>query len=885
MARNAISQHCLPRLGKVRHGRNMTRPFSPPMLRMLFFSMPFAFFLLLALIGCDIMLSRPWGVADTAAGISEYVISRLPGYGVAGGLLLLAAAGGAFFVTHTAHFSAAQRRITDHLQLTEQNFSRTVLDGLDTFIAVLALDGTVLHVNMPIYDVTQSTPEEIIGKPIFSMPWFGTQDEMSEMLFEDFQKGIAGLSVSGEFFVHTPAGKFPVSYNFHPVTDGKGNPIFLVAEVVDISEQKKSAELRQAQEDRYRSLIETTGTAFAVLDAAGMICDANQRFVELLGLETRDQVIGKNPLDFVSPEERDIAGEAIKNRDVVGEIRNYEFDFLRTNGETIAVEMNVSLFPTDDGEIWSQALIRDVTDRKRAQDALRESEQKFQTLFEESPVGILIFSADGTLESANRAAYAIWGMNPEKPVSYNIFRDPQISQLLGEQLNEIFAGKTYKPADVVEYDIGLFSNGRAKGKKALLPHAFTINDQLGNVKNVVLMQVDVTDRVNAEEQLRQAQKMEAVGQLTGGVAHDFNNILAIIQGNLDLLHEKLGKLPDMSPENLLRYVDTALEAGDRAATLTQRLLAFSRKQTLAPQSLNANEIIDGIAEMLRRTLGEQIEISYLLRDQLWHCNVDRTQLENALLNLALNARDAMPRGGRLTLKTDNVLLEQNDIIEHQQIEAGGYVKLSVQDTGFGMAPETLSRAVEPFFTTKGVGEGSGLGLSMVAGFVQQSGGHFEMESKLGEGTTAHIYLPRDTAAPIEQPKEQESELNGCQTKKRVLVVEDDPHVRAMTLEILSLAGYETLAATTAGEALELLERNANNIDLLFTDVILPGGVNGIELAQEATQRESSIKILLTSGYPDQQIATLADGQTNLQIINKPYRTRELEQKVHAILAC
>lgn len=863
----------------------MTKPFGQLLLRTLLFSMPLAFLLLLALIGSDIVISQPWTTTDPAAEISQHVISRLPGYIAAAGLLLLAATGGAFFAARNTYFSASQRRITDHLELTEKNFSRTVLDGLDTFIAVLALDGAVLHVNMPIYQVTQSTPDEIIGKPIFSLPWFGKKEDWSEKLFEDFQKGVAGLSVSGEFFVHTPSGKFPVSYNFHPVTDRKGNTIFLVAEVVDISEQKKSAELRQAQEDRYRSLIETTGTAFAVLDADGMIHDANQRFVELLGLETLDQVIGKNPLDFVSPEERSFAGQAIKNRAVAGEVRNYEFDFLRTNGETIAVEMNVSLFPNDDGEIWSQALIRDVTDRKRAQDALRESEQKFQTLFEESPVGILIFSADGTLESANRAAYAIWGMDSEITVAYNIFRDPQVSQLLGEQLNEIFSGKTYKPDDVVEYDIGRFSNGRVKGKKALLPHAFTINDQSGNLKNVVLMQVDVTDRINAEEQLRQAQKMEAVGQLTGGVAHDFNNILAIMQGNLDLLHEKLCKLSDISAENLLRYVDTALEAGDRAATLTQRLLAFSRKQTLAPQSLNANEIIDGIAEMLQRTLGEQIEITYLLRDQLWRCNVDRAQLENALLNLALNARDAMPRGGRLTLKTDNILLEQSDIVEHQQLEPGGYVKLSVQDTGFGMAAETLSRAVEPFFTTKGVGEGSGLGLSMVAGFVQQSGGHFEMDSKIGEGTAVQIYLPRDTAAPIPQPKEQPSELNDCHAKKRVLVVEDDPHVRAMTLEILSLAGYETMAATTAGEALALLERNANTIDLLFTDVILPGGVNGIELAQEATQRESSIKILLTSGYPDQQIATLADGQTNLQIINKPYRTRELEQKVHAILEC
>ncbi len=850
--------------------------------QVLLFCFPIAFLLLLALIASDVVFSLPEAPIDRADAISEHVLVRLPVYTVAGALLLLAAAGGAFLVARGTVFSPAQRRLTDHLQLSEQNFSRTVLDGLDTFIAVLALDGTILHVNMPIYKATLSAPEDVIGQPIFSMPWFGSGNDMSEELVENFKKGVTGQSVSGEFFVHTPVGNFPVSYNFHPVTDARNDPIFLVAEVVDISERQKSAQLRQAQENRYRSLIETTGTAFAVLDGAGMINDVNQRFVELVGLQSLDEVIGRNPLDFVAPEQRNFADRAIRNRSVVGEVRNYEFDFLRKDGETIAVEMNVSLFTNDDGEIWSQALIRDVTDRKRAQDALRESEQKFQTLFEESPVGILIFSADGILESANRAAYAIWGLDPAKPFRYDIFSDPQISRLLGEQINEIFAGQTYKPDDVVEYDIGVFTNGQIKGKKSLLPHAFAINDQTGNVKNVVLMQVDVTDRINAEEQLRQAQKMEAVGQLTGGVAHDFNNILAIMQGNLDLLHEKLARLSDKSVENLIRYVDTALEAGDRAATLTQRLLAFSRKQTLAPQSHDANTIIGDIAEMLQRTLGEQIEISYQLNDQLWPCNVDRAQLENALLNLALNARDAMPRGGRLTLKTDNVLID--DDAERQQLMPGSYVLLSVQDTGFGMTPETLSRAVEPFFTTKGVGEGSGLGLSMVAGFVQQSGGHFEMDSKLGEGTSAHIYLPRDMAVAYRpEPAEQASEPADCDAKKRVLIVEDDAHVRAMTLEILSLAGYEVMAATTASEALELLERNGNDFDLLFTDVILPGGVNGIELAREATQRESTIKILLTSGYPDQQIATLADGQTNLQIIAKPYRTRELERKIHAIL--
>jgi signal transduction histidine kinase len=386
---------------------------------------------------------------------------------------------------------------------------------------------------------------------------------------------------------------------------------------------------------------------------------------------------------------------------------------------------------------------------------------------------------------------------------------------------------------------------------------------------------DITERERVEEQLRQAQKMEAVGQLTGGVAHDFNNLLTIILGNLQLIAERS---EDPSVEVM---AESAINASMRGSKLTQRLLAFSRKQTLAPAVIEVDRLVAGMTDLMRRTLGETIEIEAAGDDDLWICEADPSQLENAILNLALNARDAMPDGGKLIIETANVKLGEADDAAWNDVPPGDCVRVSVSDTGAGMSGEVIDHVFEPFFTTKDVGAGSGLGLSMVHGFINQSGGHVAIDSTEGVGTTVNLYLPRSsktraTAQPSTKKKDPMSQ------GEKVLVVEDDPGVRELTIHMLADLGYDTFEAADGKEAIEVLQRTPG-IHLLFSDVGLPGGMSGIDIAREAIKILPNIKILFTSGYADDVLSRHSGIDVNAELVHKPFRKEELAQKLRVAM--
>ena len=385
--------------------------------------------------------------------------------------------------------------------------------------------------------------------------------------------------------------------------------------------------------------------------------------------------------------------------------------------------------------------------------------------------------------------------------------------------------------------------------------------------------VDITERLRAEDQLRQAQKMEAVGQLTAGVAHDFNNMLAVILGNAELLEDELGADNPM--------LITVINATKRGADLTQRLLAFSRKQVLRPQIIDANALIADFTGLLRRTLEEHIDIETVTAAGLWHCAVDPVQLENALLNLALNARDAMPDGGKLTIETANARLDDDYAAAQAEVTPGHYVMLAVTDTGSGMAPAVQERVFEPFFTTKAVGAGSGLGLSMVYGFVKQSGGHVSIYSEPGDGTTIKLYLPRSTEAEAAERAPATDAVPRARGET-VLVVEDDPDVRMLAVTLLGNLGYQTKAAATAAAALEQLGATAR-INLLLTDVVLAGGMNGRALATEVKRRAPEIQILYMSGYTENAIMHQGRLDTDAELLQKPFRRADLARAVRKVL--
>ncbi|MBD9396622.1 ATP-binding protein [Pseudomonas sp. PDM11] len=386
----------------------------------------------------------------------------------------------------------------------------------------------------------------------------------------------------------------------------------------------------------------------------------------------------------------------------------------------------------------------------------------------------------------------------------------------------------------------------------------------------------VLQRIQAEEQLRQAQKMEAIGQLTGGIAHDFNNLLAGILGSLELIQRKL---PAGEHPQLGRFVDAAIASANRGASLTHRLLAFARRQSLDLRPVQVNTLVCALEDLLVRTLGEQIALEIQLADDLWPTRSDSHQLENALINLAINARDAMPDGGTLRIETRNTQLGESEA-HNYQVPPGDYLLLSVSDTGCGMPEEIIRHAFEPFFTTKPIGQGTGLGLPMVYGFVKQTGGYLHLESQVGRGTTLNLYLPRLPLAPAEQPVDDRRDAPRG-SGERILVVEDDQVVRMLMIEVLEELGYQLIQASDAQSALGLLEQHAP-LDLLLTDVGLPG-MNGRQLADAARQRQPGLKVLFATGYAEG--AELRDGYLgkDMDMIAKPFSFESLASKLKAML--
>jgi signal transduction histidine kinase len=381
-----------------------------------------------------------------------------------------------------------------------------------------------------------------------------------------------------------------------------------------------------------------------------------------------------------------------------------------------------------------------------------------------------------------------------------------------------------------------------------------------------------------EEALLQSQKMEAVGQLTGGIAHDFNNLLTGIVGSLDLLQTRLGQ---GRTENVARYIDAAMTSANRAAALTHRLLAFARRQPLIPKSVDANQLVVSLEDLLRRTIGETIDLAIVAADDLWCTLCDPNQLESALLNLAINARDAMPDGGKLTISTANARLD-GVTADTPALSPGDYICIGVTDTGTGMSAEVAARAFDPFFTTKPIGQGTGLGLSMIYGFARQSNGHVTIDSKIGQGTSVKLYLPRHHGELATEHASAAKAAEHAATGETVLVVEDEPVVRGVILEMLGEQGYRTLEAVDGPSGLKIL-RTEQRIDLLVTDVGLPG-MNGRQLADQARETRSDLKILFITGYAEN--VAMAGGflQPGMEMITKPFDLDNLSRRVRAMIS-
>lgn len=415
----------------------------------------------------------------------------------------------------------------------------------------------------------------------------------------------------------------------------------------------------------------------------------------------------------------------------------------------------------------------------------------------------------------------------------------------------------------------------------LLPKVLALPSPTQLRQAYVALSDQISERLKTEDMLRQSQKMDAVGQLTGGVAHDFNNLLTVIIGNLEIAQRNLNSWAEGAEERLRHLIGTAMSGAQRAAALTQRLLAFSRQQPLDPKPINVNKLMVGLSDFFSRTLGENIELEMVSGAGLWQVEADPSQLESAILNLVVNARDAMPNGGKLTMETSNAYLDEDYCRRNDEVRPGQYVQIAVTDTGTGMSSAILERAFEPFFTTKPSEAGTGLGLSQVYGFIKQSGGHVKMYSEVGEGTTAKIYLPRLTGATVDADAAQ-ADLVGGHLGETLQVVEDDPDVRTYVVEVLRELGYRVMEARDADSALKLFEQHNVPVDLLLTDVILPGK-NGRELAAELKKRQPGLKVLFMTGYSRNAIVHQGRLDPGVDLIQKPLTQLALATRIRDLL--
>jgi len=407
--------------------------------------------------------------------------------------------------------------------------------------------------------------------------------------------------------------------------------------------------------------------------------------------------------------------------------------------------------------------------------------------------------------------------------------------------------------------------------------AIAERNEADEISRTMVVLTDITDRKIVEKQFIQAQKMESVGQLTGGLAHDFNNLLGVIMGNLQLIERKVEEDP-----KVMRRVDAALTAVDKGAELTSRLLAFSRRQSLETQRVDPNPLIEGFGDMLTRTLGENIDLECKLAEDVPEVETDPAQLESAILNLAVNARDAMPNGGTLTIETQFVNLDAEYAARDHDIEPGDYVMLAVTDTGCGIPESVIDQVFEPFFTTKDVGKGSGLGLSMIYGFIKQSGGHVRIYSETDHGTTVRIYLPSAPAKSwqVDTPVAGTQDIVGG--TETILVVEDQEEVRDVGTALLEDLGYAVVSASNATEALAILDSNPS-IDLLFTDIVMPGGIDGTALAKAAHLKRADLPVVFTTGYAEAAVLRDGDVKTSSNLVTKPYRRDDLAAKIRTAL--
>jgi len=748
------------------------------------------------------------------------------------------------------------------LKESEERF-RLISENVTDLIAVVDLEGRRVY-NSPSYKEILGDPEALHGTDSFNEIHPDDRDKIKATFEETVRTGV-GQRAEYRFLLRDGSVRFIESQG-SVIRDRQGRPANVVVVSRDITERRQAEAKLKEGEEKFRKAFMTGADAFyiATFDE-GLIIEVNNCFQELFGF-TSEEIIGKTSIQlgiYADPVDRARMVSEVKSR---GSVRNLEIRARRKGGEIFPLLMSASLLQMG-GKQLILGVLRDITERKRA-----EAENvRLVTAIEQSAEAVMITSADGAIEYVNPAFTGITGYSRAEVVGQN----PRM--LKSDKHEPAFYQQLW--ATILKGEIwhGEILNRRKDGTlRTEEMYIDPVRSGRGEITHFIATKLDVTERKHLEEQFRQAQKMEGVGRLAGGVAHDFNNLLTIINGYGELM---LGRFESNDP--MRGYLVEIMNAGNRAASLTRQLLAFSRQQVLAPRVLDLNLLVADVEKMLRRLIGEDIDLVMVQEPALGQVKADPGQLEQILMNLAINARDAMPEGGKLVIETANVELDDAYSRSHALVSPGRYVMLAVSDTGIGMDAGTQAHIFEPFFTTKEKDKGTGLGLATVYGIVKQSSGHIWVYSEPGRGTAFKIYLPRfeEVEESVHAPEARGHSVPGTET---ILLVEDEEAVRSLAVRVLQDLGYQLLESTSPEDALEIAERHKEPIDLLLTDVVMPR-MSGRKVAEHLALMRPGMKVLCMSGYTDDAIVRHGVLEAGVAFLQKPFTPAALARKVREVL--
>jgi two-component system, cell cycle sensor histidine kinase and response regulator CckA len=624
------------------------------------------------------------------------------------------------------------------------------------------------------------------------------------------------------------------------------------------------------REELFHLISENAADMIAIVDMEGRRIYNSLSYQRVLGY-TSEELQASSPFEQIHPDDRERVKKAADSARQSGAGQSLEYRFRHKNGDWLVLESRSSVILDNKGKPEKLLIVnRDITERIRAEEALVRSEAGFRSVVEDAPYGVYRASTDGRFLQVNPALQKMLGYEStaellKTDLRSDIFRHQGEHQRFTDLLSQ---------TDEVK-DVEMEWKRQDDTPITVRCSARTIKDESGVPAYFEVFAEDVTEKRVLEKQLRMAQKMEAIGRLSGGIAHDFNNLLGVIIGYSGVLKKSLAEEPP-----LLEHALEIEKAGRRAACLTKQLLAFSRQQVLTPAILNLSALAEDMAKMLPRLLGEDIAVSLALDPDLGAVKADQSQIEQIIMNLAVNARDAMPTGGKLKIETANIMLDAAYTRTHPGSKIGNYVLLAVTDTGAGMTPETLAHIFEPFFTTKERGKGTGLGLATVYGVVKQSHGYIWVDSAPGKGSSFKIYLPRHAgSATAEEPSANSQELRGSET---ILLVEDAAPLKKLAQSFLETAGFRVLSAESGEQAMELAAKHGGVFDLLLTDVVMPG-MNGRTLAEELSRRQPGLRVLYISGYTDAFIAGHGVLEEGIHLLHKPFTEDALIRRVREVI--